>query len=226
MIVGPNGAGKSTLLKLLLGLEAADSGDVCFREQPLSSWDVKSLANLRAYMAQTSVARLALPVFEYLALARIHKVESQQTRDNFVNKVINSLALSHLATKSIDRLSGGEFQRVELAKAWCQLLDENGVEDKLLVLDEPSSALDIHQTQRLYGNLKQFTENGGTVIVVEHDINLAARFGDNILMLRDGEKIAFGAVRHVFSCENINKCFDVNGSVLYDAVTDSVTFHI
>jgi len=225
-IVGPNGAGKSTLLKLLLGLEEPDSGKIMLNKRPLEEWDIKYLASVRAYMSQHHIARLSLPVFEYLALARVHRVESLHTRDKFVSQIIDRLDLSNLATKLIDTLSGGEFQRVELARAWCQLITKEGVRDTVLILDEPSAALDIRHTQRLYENLSLFTEEGGTVIVVEHDINLAARFCSTIMMIKEGRCIAGGKVSETFTQDNINTCFDVAGRTIADPHSNLISFSL
>jgi iron complex transport system ATP-binding protein len=225
-IVGPNGAGKSTLLKLILGIETPRIGEVSYMNLPLPQWDVQQLASIRAYMAQSSTARLGLPVFEYLTLARIHRMESHQQRDTHINDVIALLELQELATMPIDRLSGGEFQRVELARAWCQLTETDGVKDKLLILDEPSSALDINQTQRLYRNLRRFSDSGGTIIVVEHDINQAARFCDQMLMLKQGTLVSAGDITTTFTAQNINQCFSVNGRTLVDIETDTISFNL
>ena len=225
-LVGPNGAGKSTLLKVLLGINKGNAGSVTLANKGLEHWSIQDLAHVRAYMAQKTLAQLSLPVFEYLTLARIHQREDAYQRDSYVNQVIQQLDLGHLATKNIDRLSGGEFQRVELARAWCQLLDQQGIQGKLLLLDEPSSALDISQSQRLYQHLKAFTANGGTVIVVEHEINLAARFCDQILMLRQGQQVAAGDISSTFTQDNINRCFDVNGRTLVDQNSGSISFNL
>lgn len=226
VIVGANGAGKSSLLKVLLGVYRPQQGGVNLLDHSLNSWSTEQLAAVRAYMAQASRANLSLPVFEYLALARLHRGETQADCDQYVGRVIGELELTPLAKKPIDQLSGGEFQRIELARAWCQLLGENGLNNTLLLLDEPASALDIRQTQKLYQHLAQYVAAGGTAIVVEHDINLAARFADHMLMLRKGECIAAGTVQQVFNQDNINQCFDVNGKMLIDNTSQARSFSL
>lgn len=216
-ILGANGAGKSTLLKVLLGLKTPKSGDIQFKSQLMQNWSASELAKQRAYMAQSSQVQLNIPVYEYLSLARIHCVESTQTTLDYVECVIAQLHLGDLALKQLGSLSGGEWQRVELARAYCQLLHQQDYQGCLLVLDEPAAALDVHQTERLYKNLEQFVEKGGTVLVVEHDINLAARFCDQLILLQNGKVLTQGASHQVFTSEHINRCFDVNGEVVNSA---------
>lgn len=225
-IIGPNGAGKSTLLKLILGILTPSQGRVSIKNRQLESWPLNTLAHIRAYMAQKSIVQLRIPVYEYLALARIQRAESVRQCEFWVNHTIHTLDLGSLAQKTLDCLSGGEFQRVELARAWCQLISKNQLKDTILLLDEPSSALDIHQTDKLYKNLQTFVSFGGSVIIVEHDINLAARYSDQILMLKAGECIAAGNTTDVFTQPNINQCFDVHGHLINDQQASTLTFSL
>jgi ABC-type hemin transport system ATPase subunit len=223
-IIGANGAGKSTLLKAFLGLITPQAGTVFFDQKPLFQWDPTALASRRAYMAQSTTVQMSIPVYEYLSLARLHFGESQKTTDAAVESIITQLNLMTLAQKSIDRLSGGEWQRIELARAWCQLLKNGGFDNTLLLLDEPGAALDIYQTQQLYKHLEHFKAQGGTAVVVEHDINTAARYCDQLLFLKRGELIDQGRVADSFTKTTIDKCFDVVGSVLTNSQTGHVSF--
>ena len=212
-IIGANGAGKSSVLKLLLGVYQPQQGQVTFCDQPLQQWSLPALATKRAYVAQSLRAALRIPVYEYLALSRTLRRESQQQRDAAVSHTLTQLNLGTLAQADLDCLSGGELQRVELARAWCQLLDASTgcVANTVLVLDEPTSALDIKQTRDLYGHLHRFTQLGGSVVLVEHDINQAAQHCDYLLMLKQGQTLVSGPTEAVFSAANINRCFDVQG---------------
>lgn len=225
-IIGPNGAGKSTLLKLILGIIKPSQGQVLLGDQNIQHWSLQRLAHTRAYMAQQSITPVRMPVFEYLSLARIQRAESPQQRDHWVNHVIALLTLGDLARKSIDTLSGGELQRVELARAWCQLISDNQVQNTLLLLDEPTSALDIHQTEKLYQHLQLFVSQGGSVIIVEHDINQAARYCDQIVLLKNGQCLKAGQAQQVFTATNLNHCFDVQGSLLPHPQHTSMTFSL
>ncbi|MDM7861134.1 ATP-binding cassette domain-containing protein [Alteromonas sp. ASW11-36] len=225
-IIGANGAGKSTLLKGLLGIVKPDVGRVDFQGVALSEWTLQELALRRAYMAQHGTQRLALPVVEYLLLARVHYTESQSSAEQHVQHVINELDLIAMMFKRLDELSGGEYQRVELARAWCQLLDHQQLDGKLLLLDEPGSALDINQSQKLYQYLRKFVAAGGSVIVVEHDLNVAAKYCDEMLLLKQGQCLAAGKTNEVFTQTNLNQCFNVNGQVVHDEKRGVMSFSL
>lgn len=240
-ILGPNGAGKSTLLKILLGIHIPGQGEVYFDGKTLSDWTNAELAFKRAYMAQAVKVQLNMPVYEYLALSRIHCIESQLVTDRVVEHIIALLGLHDIACENVSTLSGGEWQRVDLARAWCQLFQysdftlqpndnhaykssEQVFDDTMLVLDEPGAALDIHQTQRLYDNLTLFTQRGGTVVIVEHDINLAARFCENLVFIKQGRIVKQGASADTFQTKVIQLCFDVQGKVIQDEVRNICSF--
>lgn len=225
-IIGANGAGKSTLLKTLLGSLKPESGSVQIGGQPIAQWSLQELAVRRAYMAQTGVFKLGVSVLEYLLLARVHYCEPQAMSDAYVNEVIQLLCLQSLAHKRLDSLSGGEYQRVELGRAWCQLIGPEQLDDKLLLLDEPASALDINQSQKLYHYLQRFVSDGGTVIVVEHDINTAAKYCDEILFLKQGQCLAAGDKATVFTETNLNHCFNVNGRLLQCQHSATLSFSL
>lgn len=225
-IIGANGAGKSTLMRSFLGAVTPQSGDIRFAGRPLAQWSLQSLARQRAYMSQSGASRLNLTVIEYLLLARVNFNESQSTTDRHVENVVERLSLEALALKHIDELSGGEYQRVELARAWCQLVEDEQLNGKLLLLDEPASALDIGQSQNLYQYLQRFASLGGTVIVVEHDINTAARYCDEILLLKNGRCVAAGSTSSVFTESNINQCFSVNGQLLRNGANNGLSFSL
>lgn len=223
-ILGANGAGKSTLLKIMLGLHKVNTGEVRFHGKPLSHWCIKDLAKKRAYMAQSSSIKLHIPVYQYLLLARVHCSESHHDTNQAIEYVIEILNLHTLATRSLSSLSGGEFQRVELARTWCQLVNKSDFSHCLLILDEASSALDIFQSQRLYQHLQTFRERGGTVIIVEHDINLAARFCDRLLLLKNGSVVAHDTTQSVFTSNIISACFDVDGCVITNTTHNIQSF--
>jgi iron complex transport system ATP-binding protein len=223
-IVGANGAGKSTLMKGFLGFIKPDLGKVSIHNKKLADWTLNDLAHTRAYMAQSGSHRVGISVTEYLLLARVHHIESTARCDAYVDEVVNILDLHDFANRQINELSGGEYQRVELARAWCQLLNNDSLEGKLLLLDEPSSALDIRQSQKLYGHLSHFTLLGGTVVVVEHDINTAAKYSHDMMLLKSGKCIAAGSTQTVFTEQNINQCFDVSGRLLRDEHSEQISF--
>lgn len=188
-IVGPNGAGKSTLLSLLSGYRAPGRGSVCLDSKPLSSWAAVELARRRAVVAQKLTLGFDWPVRELVALGSEASPEE-------VEEVLAMLDLEVLAGRGAQNLSGGEAQRVMIARALCQLgLGRTaGVSaNSVLLLDEPTSALDIGQQQRLMRLLRQLAERQRLAIAcVLHDLNLAARYAHRVWLLERGRRIAAG----------------------------------
>ncbi|KAA0012596.1 ATP-binding cassette domain-containing protein [Billgrantia pellis] len=195
-IVGPNGAGKSTLLTLLSGYRRPDRGSVCLDGMPLHGWNARQLARRRALVAQKLTLGFDWPVRDLVALG------STASPDD-VEAVLSMLDLQPLAARGVQHLSGGESQRVMVARALCQLglgrsmsMPSGGV----LLLDEPTSALDIGQQQRLMRLLRGLAEmHGMTVCCVLHDLNLAARYAHRVWLLERGERIAAGTPEAVLT---------------------------
>ena len=212
-ILGANGAGKSTLLKVLSGDIAPSSGTVSLCGQKLHEWPADELATTRAIMAQQRRPQFAFTVLEYLMLARHAWVESKQQSIEFTDTIVQRLELQPFLQRPITQLSGGEWQRVQFARSWLQVLSHEGVKNKVLLLDEPIAALDIYQQGRFFSLLKEFMTEGGTVLIVLHDINQAARIADAMLLLNQGHVVASGRTQDVFSESHLNRCFNVSGSV-------------
>lgn len=218
-ILGANGAGKSSLLKVLLNEHPCSKGDVEFDNKGLSSYSLPALAEMRAYVSQHQRLGFSLAVFEYLVLARQHINEPDTVSSSVVAKSAEDFSITHLLAKDINSLSGGELQLVEFTRAYIQLFDNNEsnnkpLSGKCLLLDEPASALDIKQTQHLYQYLHQFKSLGGTVILIDHDINAMAGVADNLILLKSGEIIDSGKVNDVFTASNLNACFEVSGQLI------------
>ena len=212
-VTGHSGAGKSTLLKVLSGDIAPSSGTVSLCGQKLHEWPADELATTRAIMAQQRRPQFAFTVLEYLMLARHAWVESKQQSIEFTDTIVQRLELQPFLQRPITQLSGGEWQRVQFARSWLQVLSHEGVKNKVLLLDEPTAALDIYQQGRFFSLLKEFMTEGGTVLIVLHDINQAARIADAMLLLNQGHVVASGRTQDVFSESHLNRCFNVSGSV-------------
>lgn len=193
-IVGPNGAGKSTLLRLLSGFQTPDQGRVMLDGLQLRQWSVASLAKRRALVAQQERPAFAWPVRELVALGA-------QCGDDEVADTLRELELDQLASRSVLTLSGGELQRVMIARALCQLKSaEKGA--RYLLLDEPTSALDIGQQQNLMRLLHRQTRHSELAVVcVLHDLNLASRFADRVWLMHQGYRIDAGHPGDVLRAE-------------------------
>ena len=215
-IIGANGAGKSTLLKCLLGEVTPTWGDVMFESNRLIDWSLQALSFKRAYIAQAFRPQFTLPVFEYLLLARESRNESKQATEHHLLAVCEQLQVSPLLGRCISAISGGEFQLVEFARASLQLHGDDHFAGKCLLLDEPASALDIHQTQKLYRHIQSFQKAGGTVIMIDHDINAVAQLANEMVILKHGQLLSAGETETVFNKQTINQCFDTEGDFYCD----------
>lgn len=189
-LIGQNGSGKSTLLKILARQQHASSGTVAFQGRPLAGWSGRAYARALAYLPQQPPAATGMLVRELVALGRYpwHGALGRFTRHDAekVEAAIALTALTPLADRLVETLSGGERQR-----AWLAMLVAQDAE--CLLLDEPISALDVaHQMEVLDLVRSLSRERGLSVIIVLHDINMAARFCDELVALRAGSLIMEG----------------------------------
>ena len=196
-LIGPNGAGKSTLLRLLTGFLTPETGVCLLEGKPLASWPRERLAQTRAVMRQQSHIEFPLPVREVVAMGRAPWPE--QTSKPVIDEVMALTGCDVLANRDYRYLSGGEKQRVQLARALAQLWHQDGPRGWLF-LDEPTSALDLYHQQHALRLLHQLTRKGQlTVCCVLHDLNLAALWSDSLLLLHKGRLVAGGTPAEVMT---------------------------
>lgn len=188
-LIGPNGAGKSTLLKLLTGYLTPQRGSCILNNQPLAGWSAERLAQQRAVMRQQSNMAFPLSVMEVVAMGRAPWPGSAQ---QVVKTVMALTGCDGLAERDYLQLSGGEQQRVQLARALAQLWRQDGPQGWLF-LDEPTSALDLYHQQHLLRLLSQLTQQYPlSVCCVLHDLNLASLWSDRVMLLAEGKLVAKG----------------------------------
>jgi iron complex transport system ATP-binding protein len=223
-LIGANGAGKSTVMKVMLGEHNVDHGEVMFKGKPLSRWTLKQLSFQRAYVAQSDRPIFDIKVYDYLLLAREHHKESLTQACDWVEEIANIVGITRFLDTSIMQLSGGEFQLLAFARAWLQLASYRGLDGTIMLLDEPTSALDIKQSQNLYLLLHQYKENGGTVLIVEHDINKANQYSDQIALIKNGKLLVTGNRHTCFSESYLNECFETNGYMQKHPITNNTTY--
>lgn len=215
VILGPNGAGKSTFLKLLCGDLLASSGHVVLDEKPTLSWDRRCLAQRRAMMPQSSNVVFPFSAFEIVMIGRSPHVSRNETRrdKSIVEAAMQCTGVSSLAARNYNTLSGGEQQRVQLARALTQIWDdesESGGDARFLLLDEPVASMDLahqHETLRI---AKQFAARNVGVLVILHDINLAAMYADRIVIFKGGEIVRQGMPNDVLDEELISEVFGID----------------
>jgi iron complex transport system ATP-binding protein len=210
-LIGPNGSGKTTLLKILLGLLTPSAGEVILDNQSLMSFSATERAKRIAYVSQQPVASFPLTVFELVALGRYPhspRYGLSSTDRLAVENALRDTQASELATRSFNSLSGGEKQKILIARALAQSA-------KILLLDEPTLHLDLYYQLQILAALKKLCiDQGAAVITVLHDVNLASLFADKALLLRDGSLSAFGPVGAVLSETSIRELLGVEMKAL------------
>lgn len=183
VVVGPNGAGKSTLLRTLSGELVPTRGRVTLAGRELAAWDAKALARRRAVVAQHVHVAFPWTVWDLVALGRLPHDGSPAETTGIVERALDQVGLRQLAERNSHDLSGGEMQRVHLARSIAQL---SGMAAAVLLLDEPTASLDPahqHETLRL---ARQLARTGHAVLCILHDLALAARYADRALVLERG----------------------------------------
>ncbi|MCU0619518.1 MAG: ABC transporter ATP-binding protein [Gemmatimonadaceae bacterium] len=189
-VVGPNGAGKTTLAKLCTGLVAVQRGRASFDGRALAEWSPRDFAQRVAVVPQLETVAFPITVERYVALGRLPHLgawASMGAEDRrLVASALECCGLEAFAARSMDRLSGGERQRARIARALAQ-------DARALVLDEPSTALDLRHAMELFGLARGFADRGGAVLLITHDVNAAARVADTLAVLDRGRLRAAGA---------------------------------
>ena len=194
-IIGPNGSGKSTVVRALLGSIVPQQGTVMYADRAVAEWPRAELA--RRVGAVTQIEEMPFPVSvrELVAMGRyphLGALRSEGAADReAVERAMQRCDVEHLATRSMDTLSGGERQRARIARALAQT-------PETLVLDEPTAALDIGHEMAVFELLRSLAQDEGRAIVVAtHNLNLAARYADALLLLRHGRIAAAGSAADV-----------------------------
>ncbi|CAI8724479.1 heme ABC transporter ATP-binding protein [Kosakonia quasisacchari] len=196
-LIGPNGAGKSTLLRLLTGFLPAAAGECHLEGKPLKAWTPQALSRRRAVMLQQTTLGFDWPVDAIIAMGRAPWGQHQVREREIVQQVVTLTGCDALRGRRYVTLSGGEQQRVQLARCLAQLWHHDGPEGWLF-LDEPTSALDLYHQQQVLRLLKRLTFSGKLhVCAVLHDLNLAALWADRILLLHQGKLVAQGTPEQV-----------------------------
>ncbi|KFL31108.1 hypothetical protein JP75_11000 [Devosia riboflavina] len=189
-LVGPNGAGKSTLISAIVGIERPEAGELTFEGANLVAMGRRERAGICAYVEQSASTEERLSVADVVALGRIPHLPAWAVGlgtddETVVAEALEKVGMARFAGRQFSTLSGGEQQRVHIARALAQ-------EPKLLVLDEPTSHLDIRAQLQVLHLLGGLAKAGGTVLLALHDLNLALRFCDWLVVLDAGQVVAEG----------------------------------
>jgi iron complex transport system ATP-binding protein len=208
-IIGPNGSGKSTLLKCINRILKTKRNVILIDEQDTSKFDLKALSKMMGFVPQNSGSAFPFTVFDIVMMGRKPYIHWNigATDNEIVAQVMEFLGISHLAMRYFTELSGGEQQKVIIARALAQ-------QPQLLLLDEPTSSLDLKHQLEILCMLKSLAQSKErSVIVSMHDLNLASRFSDRLLMLKHGVIYALGTPEEVLTEENIEAVYGVKASV-------------
>lgn len=214
-IVGANGAGKSTLLRLFCKELRASAGKIFIRQMPIEGFKLDAMAKFRAVLAQSNTISISFTVQELITMGRYPHFDNRPTAEDhrIVKAVMRETGLEQFAERDYNTLSGGEQQRVQLARVIAQIYDQP---QGLLFLDEPTNGLDMRYQQQILELARDLAGRGYCVVSILHDINFASRYADKVLMLKKGRLIAFGSPREVITCDNVHEAFDIRVRLLDD----------
>ena len=210
-VLGINGAGKSTLLKCLNRIITPQTAEIKLKSKDVQELDLVEISKLISYVPQSVRSSFSMDVFDVVLLGRRPYINwriGERDRE-VVSETLRFLNLEDFAFRKFNKLSGGERQRIIIAKAIAQ-------EPQLFLLDEPTSDLDLKNQIQVMKKLKSLvsdSESSKSALVAIHDINIAARFSDRIILLSDGKIVADGTPIEVLTSENIAKVFGVTSEI-------------
>jgi iron complex transport system ATP-binding protein len=222
-LLGPNGAGKSTLLKALTGFLPAREGVVLCAGKDVQTWNKRELAQKLAFIPQELELQFAYQVFEFVLMGRFPYLslwQNYSSRDIIiVEEVLERLNLSAFRAKIVQELSGGEKQRVLIARALVQ-------QTEVMLLDESLSQLDISYQVEIMQVLHDIAhKDGKLVVLVSHNINLAANYCDHIILLQDGRSVAEGNPETVIRTELLQQVYGIQLQVETNPISGKPNFY-
>ena len=211
-VLGANGAGKSTLIRLLSGEKTPVSGCIRLDNQLLQDYHPGVLARRRATMSQQQVMTADFEVGEVVMMGRYPHFNGRPSGNDqlAVDEAMDVCGVARLARRTILSLSGGEQQRVHLARVLAQIWDQPGA---LLLMDEPVSAMDVQFQHQTLAIARALANRGMMVIMILHDMNLAAQYADRLLLLKNGRKLHDGSPAEVLNERNIYTVFSIDAEV-------------
>ena len=208
-IIGPNGSGKSTLMKLFSGEINPTNGYIKIQNKLINEWDMISLAKERSILSQTNNLSFPFRVIDIVKMGRYPYFNDQNNNRKICELLIRKFDLKNYINRNYTTLSGGEKQRVHLARIFSQIWSDN-FESKVVLLDEPTSFLDIKHQFMLFKFLFELNLKGLTVVMVLHDINQAIDVSKKIIMLKDSKLLNFSNQKDCITTNNLKKLFDID----------------
>ena len=217
-LIGPNGCGKSTLLKTLVRINKPMEGEVLFEGKPLSSYGDKALARSLSLLPQILVSPEGITVRKLVEYGRSpyvsHWGKLGKDDQTIVEQAMRDTGVLEYADKPVESLSGGQRQRAWIAMVIAQDTD-------IVMLDEPTTYLDMSHQVELMNLMQQMNAKGKTVVVVLHDLNQACRYCDHLVVLEQGCVVAEGSPDEVMTEALLDDVFDLNAKVLRDPISNT-----
>ena len=206
IVIGPNGSGKTTLLKILSAITPFQSGNLEIAGTSMEKYSRKSLARIMALVPQSVPEDLPFTVRELILMARSPRMGLlglESDRDiQLAEEAMAFTGVEALADRKMDQLSGGERQRAFIARAICQ-------EPQIILLDEPTAALDLSHQVRIMDLMEKLRmEKGLTIVMVSHDINLAAMYGNRLMLLKKGQIVRIGLPGEVLTFKTLEEAYE------------------
>lgn len=199
-LIGPNGAGKSTLFSILAGDIVPDEGRVLLADKPVASFSPKELARIRAVLPQDHTVRFSYSVDGIVRLARLSYPAAPTDDERIISSSIEAVEMETMRNRDVQTLSGGEMGRTAFARVLAQTTP-------IVLLDEPTAALDLRHQEAVLRRARHLRDEGACVVVVLHDLNLAAAYADRVVLMEHGRIVADGSPRHVLTVANIERVY-------------------
>ncbi len=217
-IVGPNGSGKTTLIRMISGEIKPSVGTVSILNKAEKDWDLLKLAQHRSVLSQSNQLSFPFSVLDIVKMGRHpYANHNQENNAKIAKKVLKAFKLDDYTKRNYTTLSGGEKQRVQIARVITQLYSMNqNYNNKILILDEPSSYLDINHQEELFVFLKKLNKKGLTIIMVLHDLNQAIQNSNKIIMLKESRLIDYLKSEDLVKSKKIEQVFDIEPTLLYN----------
>ena len=211
-IIGPNGVGKSTLIHCMNKILSPSEGTVFVDDKNIKDYSIKELAKKMGYVPHATGDSFPMTVMDTVLMGRHphvgHKITNEDVDEAY--NILKILEIEHLAMRPFNELSAGQHQKVALARGIAQ-------KPRILLLDEPTSNLDIKHQMDVARILKQMSVSERMIVImICHDLNIAAKYSDNVIMLHDGEIYATGAPDKVITEENLKEVYNVDSTIVLD----------